>query len=460
MKSAVLAVVREASEALTIRQVLGIAVEVDVALGLAQGSAKLRARRYEVLICDLEADGAAAAELIGYGLRQGRCGTAIGLADAAATGAAVQAMRQGAADVLLRPLAPEVVQARLRACLQPSPDSASLAGWRSRYAPDFIGEDPKILALLGMIRRIADTDCDVLITGASGTGKELVARCIHNASRRHKNPFVAINCAAIPKDLMESEIFGHSRGAFTGATERRSGKFEVAAGGTLFLDETGEMDLSMQSKFLRVIQEREVTPVGDSRTFKVDVRLVSATNQDLDNLRRDKLFREDLYYRLNVVPVHLPALCERPQDIPALAEHFIGRANRRHGRRVHGLSTAARDIFCTYAWPGNVRELQNLVERVVILTGVDGPLGPEDLPPHMLAQPSGGPLGDLRLPEKGLDINETLATVETRLTMDALERSRGNKARAAELLGLKRTTLVERLKKLRLDEVGCGAMAP
>ncbi|RYF11910.1 MAG: sigma-54-dependent Fis family transcriptional regulator, partial [Deltaproteobacteria bacterium] len=209
--------------------------------------------------------------------------------------------------------------------------------------------------------------------------------------------------------------------------------------------------LALQSKFLRVIQEREITPIGDSRTFKVDVRIVSATNQDLDNLRRDKLFREDLYYRLNVVPVHLPALRERPLDIAALAQHFIERANRRHGRRVVGLSTDASLALSNYRWPGNVREMQNLIERVVILKVGEGLIGYDDLPPHIVEKSPGGSLSELRLPESGLDINETLAVVETRLTLDALERAKGNKARAAELLGLKRTTLVERLKKLHLE---------
>jgi transcriptional regulator with PAS, ATPase and Fis domain len=329
----------------------------------------------------------------------------------------------------------------------------SLATWRAAYTPELLGEDPKIIDLLSMIRRIARTDCDVLITGASGTGKELIARCIHRASRRHKGPFVALNCAAIPKDLMESEIFGHTRGAFTGATERRSGKFEVAAGGTLFLDETGEMDLSMQSKFLRVLQEREVTPVGDSRTFKVDVRIVSATNQDLDDLRRDKLFREDLYYRLNVVPVHLPTLFERPQDILCLAEAFIERAAKRHGRKIRGIDSSAERILQNYRWPGNVREMQHLMERVVILKEQEGQITADDLPSHLRDQPLSSPFGELRLPEAGLDINQTLAVVETRLTLDALQRAGGNKAKAAELLGLKRTTLVERLKKLQLDEI-------
>jgi DNA-binding NtrC family response regulator len=451
MKQSILILASSSAEAAGIKTCAGDTFSVEAVSSVPQAELALAAKVCDLLLMDAGYL-TAAPQLLADALRRGRARQVVILAAPHQFERAIVAMRQGAVDVLSQPVQPEALQQLLLRCLGTAASDTQLQSWRKRYAPDFIGEDPKIISLLSMIKRIADTDCDVLITGASGTGKELIARCIHSASRRHKNPFVALNCAAIPKDLMESEIFGHSRGAFTGATERRSGKFEVAAGGTLFLDETGEMDLTMQSKFLRVIQEREVTPVGDSRTFKVDVRIVSATNQDLDTLRRDKLFREDLYYRLNVVPVHLPALAERPLDIPSLAQHFIERANRRHGRRVQGLSDSATTVFCDYAWPGNVRELQNLVERVVILKGSDGPIAPEDLPAHVTTRASFGPLSELRLPERGLDINETLALVETRLTLDALERAKGNKARAAELLGLKRTTLVERLKKLHLEE--------
>lgn len=328
----------------------------------------------------------------------------------------------------------------------------SLAAWRALHAPDFIGEDPRILMTLRNVQRIARADCDVMLSGPSGTGKELMARCIHLASRRSKNPFVALNCAAIPRDLMESEIFGHVRGAFTGASERRVGRFEAAAGGTLFLDEIGEMDLALQGKLLRVIQEREFTPVGDNRTCKVDVRIVSATNQDLAALCRERLFREDLYYRLNVLPLQLPSLAERRADIPLLADYFMTRANDRHGRNVRGLTSEAEAVFYAYGWPGNVRELQHLIERLVVLKSEDGPIDYDDLPTHMVQSRDPAGLPRVMLPEHGLDLNETLALVETSLTLDALERAKGNKARAAELLGLKRTTLVERLKKLNLDD--------
>jgi transcriptional regulator with PAS, ATPase and Fis domain len=337
-------------------------------------------------------------------------------------------------------------------------DITDLQAWRDDYASDFIGEHPLVLDVLQALRRIARTQCDVLVTGASGTGKELVARSIHRASDRRNKPFVALNCAAIPKELMESEIFGHARGAFTGATDRRAGKFELAHGGTLFLDEVGEMELSLQSKLLRVLQERELTPIGDASLVKVDVRIIAATNQDLEAQCKERLFREDLYYRLNVVPLHLPTLAQRRSDITLLCSAFLRQANKRHHRALKGLDAGAAAAMVQYDWPGNIRELHNVIERIAVLKPKDEPITRRDLPaniagtpapdspPHAAADPRWA------LPSEGLDINETLATVETRLTLDALRRSNGNKAKAAELLGLKRTTLVERLKKLNLTE--------
>jgi sigma-54 specific flagellar transcriptional regulator A len=340
-------------------------------------------------------------------------------------------------------------------------DITGLQAWRDEFAPDFIGEHPSMLDVLSALRRICATHCDVLVTGASGTGKELVARSIHRASSRRNKPFVALNCAAIPKELMESEIFGHAKGAFTGASERRAGKFELAHGGTLFLDEVGEMELSLQSKLLRVLQERELTPVGDAALIKVDVRIVAATNQDLELLCKERLFREDLYYRLNVVPVNLPTLAQRRSDITLLMSAFLHQANQRHHRALKGFDATAAAAMVQYDWPGNVRELHNAIERICVLKPQEGPITWHDLPAKIASNVSPTRAGQPHTPERaghgmtlplaGLEINETLATMETRLTLDALRRSKGNKARAAELLGLKRTTLVERLKKLNLN---------
>ena len=431
--------------------------DVDVAQGVGPGRERLDTRTYDGLLVDPGHDSGQSHALISYALRTARCYAAWVVSGTPTVQAAVGAMRAGAHDFIAKPFDNQTLLQTLRNTFQistPPPDD--LQDWRRLHAPDLIGCDPQLLATLTLVRRIADTDCDVLITGASGTGKELIARSIHMASARRNKPFVAINCAAIPKDLMESEIFGHARGAFTGATERRGGKFEAADGGTLFLDEVGEMDATLQGKFLRVIQEREFSPIGDNRVVKADVRIISATNQNLEQLCRDRIFREDLYYRLNVVPIHMAPLKERRQDIPLLVEWFLARACRRHNRKLFGIDSAAMRYFCEYAWPGNVRELQNLIERMVVLKADDEPVSARDIPLPLMRSGAADFLEHIRLPQNGLDINEALARMETRLTLEALQQAHGNKAKAAELLGLKRTTLVERLKKLSLigaDEV-------
>jgi two-component system response regulator AtoC len=323
--------------------------------------------------------------------------------------------------------------------------------WRCAYAPDLIGESRLFLKVLDIVRRIAATDCDVLLQGKSGTGKELIARVLHQASGRSHKPFVAINCAAIPKELLETELFGHARGAFTGAFEKKQGTFQTADGGTLFLDEVGELELSLQGKLLRVIQEREVIPVGDTKPQRVNVRIVSATNHPLDVLCQEKKFREDLFYRLNVVPITLPLLSERAEDIPVLAQYFIEKANRVYHRHIPGVLPEALECLKTYPWPGNVRELQHAMTRLVILKPSDTVVGLEDvmsvLPRSVLEKE-----WDISLPSGGLHIDALVEKITRQLTLDALKRSGGNKAKAAELLGLKRTTLVERLKKLSLNQ--------
>ena len=448
------------NEAATTRRLQGalrpLGYDVDAAIGGRAALDRLGQRTYDMTVVDMAAREVNGLGVLDYALRHARCRAVILTSELTSVAEAVQAMREGAVDFITKPFALEALQAAIHKALgaavgRPRSD---LDAWRQQHAPDFIGDDPKTLELLGMLQRIASSDCDVLLSGASGTGKELVARCLHRASSRQSQPFIAINCAAIPRELMESEMFGHARGAFTGANERRRGKVEAAAGGTLFLDEIGEMDLGLQGKFLRVIQEREICPVGDNRTVRVDVRVVSATNQDLEALCRAKQFREDLLYRLNVVPLQLPQLRERPADVAPLAQHFVERANRRHSRRVAGIGPAALARLRTYSWPGNVRELQNLVERLVVLKDGDGPLQEADLPPHLLLQPSllGAEPDILRLPEYGLNIDEAISRMEIRLTRDALARANQCTARAAELLGLKRTTLVQRLKKMRLNQ--------
>jgi len=341
-----------------------------------------------------------------------------------------------------------------------------------------IGQSTSLRDVFRILAKVAPTDSTVLVTGESGTGKELLVRALHSNSQRRSMPFVPINCGAIPKELLESELFGHEKGAFTHAIRSRPGRFELADGGTIFLDEIGEMDLTLQVKILRVLQEKEIERVGGAGVKKVDVRIVAATNRDLEREVAAGRFREDLYYRLNVIPLHLPALRERGGDILVLAEHFMRRFCERKGRRCLALAPDTRKVLAAYSWPGNVRELENFMERLSILAD-DDVVPPADLPrkildevgdivslpeptppdplPVVAGAVSGGmPAGfswptitDLR--DKGLNLKDFLDTVEERLLDEALTMAEGVKNQAAEILGIKRTTLIEKLKKKRTD---------
>ena len=313
-----------------------------------------------------------------------------------------------------------------------------------------IGLSESLVEVYRVIDRVADTTCTILITGDSGTGKELVARAVHRKSPRTNKAFVAVNCGAIPEALLESELFGHARGAFTGAHANKIGRIALAEGGTLFLDEIGEMPMSLQVKLLRVLQAREYSPVGDNRTLKADVRIVAATNVNLENAVQAGTFREDLYYRLNVIHLTVPALRERPEDVPLLVQHFLKKAKERVGRTtIGGVSRAAAQILADYQWPGNVRELENTVERAVLLC--QGPLiEPKDLPQRLCGLGVEKRMSP-RLPDTGLDLRNAVESFENQLIRQALERTKWNKKQAASLLGLNRTTLVEMLKRKRIN---------
>ena len=312
-----------------------------------------------------------------------------------------------------------------------------------RYGLDnIVGESEALRSSLDLVRKVADTEATVLILGESGVGKELFARAIHYNSPRSQHPFVAVNCGAIPEELLESELFGHVRGAFTGAIRERIGRFRAAQGGTLFLDEIGDMSPNLQIKLLRVLQEREFEPVGSSKSERADVRVVAATNQDLDMLIKERRFREDLYFRLNVVPINVKPLRERREDIPLLTEHFLA-IQRRIFPDLKGITTVAQKALVEYSWPGNVRELQGLIERFSILKR-DGWIEMEDLPSQF-----GGteqPAHHLNLPPGGIDFSQTVDEFETNMILQALESTGWNKNQAALLLRLKRTTLVEKIR--------------
>jgi transcriptional regulator with PAS, ATPase and Fis domain len=308
------------------------------------------------------------------------------------------------------------------------------------------GSHPVMEKILSVSRRVAATDSTVLIMGESGTGKELIARFIHSNSRRSNQPFIAVNCGAIPAELLESEMFGHERGAFTGAVGARMGMFQLASGGTIFLDEIGEMSSQLQVKLLRVLQERDIRPVGSDRCVKVDVRVVAASNRDLAMEVEKGRFREDLYYRLQVIPVLLPPLRERRSDIPVLVTHFLDKYNAKHEGRDCRIADDAMVHLWEYDWPGNVRELENLVERLVVLSE-DGNVQVDHLPPNIRSFISEKKIPRPSLTEDGIDLNKAVEEFEYRLIDEALRRTKGNKQAAARLLGLKRTTLVAKLRR-------------
>ncbi len=315
----------------------------------------------------------------------------------------------------------------------------------------FIGSCPAIQKVIRQIEKVAPSESTVLLLGESGTGKELIAQSIHYRSNRKNGRLVPINCGAIPQDLLESELFGHVKGAFSGATADRPGRFAHADGGTLFLDEVGELPLPLQVKLLRVLQECEVTPLGSNRTLKVNVRIIAATNQNLEELVEKKLFREDLYYRLNVIPIHLPALRERKPDIPLFVDYFIRMFNKKLGSDLKGFTQDALNSLIHYPWPGNIRELRNFIERLAILN--DGELiGLRDLPEKIqrYKNESSSPV-DITLPDAGINFYDAVDRFEKALIIQALNRTDWNKNRAAALLDMNRTTLVEKIKKKEIS---------
>ena len=360
---------------------------------------------------------------------------------------AKEAIQLGAIDYFEKGREPDELMHRIERALAGKAlrqENANLrAQVRDRYGlPGLLAASAQMAQVVELVRRVAPTSATVLIQGESGTGKEVIAKAIHHASERARGPFVAINCGALPETLLESEIFGHVRGAFTGASGAKKGLFEEAHGGTLLLDEIGEMAPSLQVKLLRALQSGEIRPVGSTQSITVDVRIVAATNRDLEQLIRQGGFREDLFYRLNVIPVTLPPLRERREDIPLLAEHFLGRAGARLGRSLR-LSPAALDRLLRYPWPGNVRELENAIERTAILARHEV-IEPDDLPPHVTG---GVVLG----PAPRLERAHTLADTERAHIIQTLERCSWNHSRAAETLGIGRTTLWRKLKEYGID---------
>ena len=419
------------------------------------GAIRVRQDRFDLILTDIRMPGVDGFEIIATARQHAPHTPVIAMSGNAEIPDAVRAMHAGARDFLIKPFDGRALEEAVAAVLRPqnpSQDPPDPRDWRDRNAPWLLGADPAMLPVLALLSQVADTRCTVLITGESGTGKELAARSLHAGSARASKSFVAVNCAAIPQNLVESELFGHSRGAFTGATATRLGKFGQADGGTIFLDEIGEMELGVQAKLLRLIQDGELYPVGEETPHNIDVRILAATNRNLEHEVETGRFRADLYWRLNVIPIEMPSLRERTTDIVRLSEYFLGRANERHRRQVTSIDPQTMALMKSYWWPGNIRELENLVERMVIVKG-SGVLMPSDLPASVRTpRPTparGAPVPEL--PESGADLKTILEAVEEKMIGEALVRTGGNKNRAAELLGLNRTTLVEKLRRRRVS---------
>ncbi len=367
---------------------------------------------------------------------------------------AVEAMRRGAEDFLPKPFQPGHVELTVQKALERGELREENRALRAALpgGKTLVGDSPALLDLAEQARKAADSKSTVLLLGESGTGKEVIARSIHSWSPRANRPYIAVNCVALSEELLESELFGHEKGSFTGAHQQKLGKFELANHGTIFLDEVGDIRESLQTKLLRVLQEHEFERVGGNRTIRVDIRVLAATNRNLEEAVRSGRFREDLYYRLNVVRLQIPPLRERREDIPALAEHFLRKYNAETGKSIPGISAAALEALLAHGWPGNVRELENAIERAVVL-GSGAAISPADLAlrgaaPSTAASASRGAPAD----DDGLAFHEAVEAFKKRHLKRALDLASGNQTRAAELLGLQRTYLARLIKNLAIKE--------
>jgi DNA-binding NtrC family response regulator len=373
---------------------------------------------------------------------------------------AVEAIKRGAWDFVSKPFQIDELLHVLDSALEQRRLKSENAYLRAQLEEKYrfeglVGKSRAMTHLVQLLETVATTSSTILITGETGTGKEVVARAIHHNSPRRLHRFVALNCSAIPETLLEAELFGHIRGAFTGAVGNRQGRLEQAHRGTLFLDEVGTMTAALQMKLLRVLQERTFERIGDSHTTKVDVRVIAATNSDLGRMVADGLFREDLFYRLNVIPVQLPSLRERKEDIPLLVQHFLEKFAAQAGaaRGPITFSQEAMRRMMAYVWPGNVRQLENAIERACAFSAGRSQIELSDLPQEVQQAQELALSSPVTLPEEGIDLERFVANLERELIERSLERTGGNKGQAARLLNLKRTTLVEKLKRIQRDSV-------
>lgn len=444
---------------------------VDVAEDGNQARSMVQERHYDLAILDIKMPGASGLEVLTF-IRDERPATLVIIMTAEATMEhAVTAMKNGAYDYLTKPFDLSALDAIIFKATKAAEVTEQIDQLKSEiqsqysFGRSIIGNSQAMQNVYKTLGRVAGSDVTVLITGESGTGKELIARAIHMNSPRLGKPFVALNCAAIPRELLENELFGHERGAFTGATEHKAGKFEQAEGGTLFLDEIGDMPLELQAKLLRVLQEKEITRTGGQQTIKVNVRIVAATNQNMMEQVETKTFREDLYYRLNVVPIALPALRERREDIPALVEFFLQKARQDFGIDAIECSAQALELLINHAWPGNVRELENTIKRASllcpnhVLTPADFPdlyskgstTPNEDSLEALVCRKLESSLAQMNLCEMNNLYEMVLHQIERPLINIVLQKARCNQVRAAEILGINRNTLRKKINTLNIE---------
>jgi two-component system nitrogen regulation response regulator GlnG len=444
--------------------------QVDLAVNGREALLMSRKQTYDLAVLDIKMPGISGLELLTKFREECPQALVIIMTAESSMKNAVEAMKRGAYDYLTKPFDLDALDAIIYKAQKTADVSAEVSLLKQEIKDHYqlertiIGQSQPMQRLYKMLGKIAPSDVTVLIYGESGTGKELIARAIHFNSSRLGKPFIALNCAAIPRELLESELFGHEKGAFTGATERKIGKFEQAKDGTLFLDEIGDMPLELQAKMLRVLQEKEITRTGGSTTIQVNTRIVAATNQELKDKVQKKEFREDLYYRLNVVPLDLPPLRDRREDIPALTDYFLTRAGDEYGTAASGVTKEAMELLCNYEWPGNIRELENIIQRAALLSP-DALLNAADFPSLVMGHTNSGndasleglinqklqsSLSQIDLQDMNNLYEMVLHQMERPLINIVLAKTRGNQVKAAEVLGINRNTLRKKIQTLNI----------
>ncbi len=428
--------------------------DVQVASDGAQALHVLDEQEIDVVLSDLRMPGMDGLTLIQRILARPSSPACILLTAYGSIDTAVEAIKRGASDFLTKPVNLDELEIRIQSALRSRSMEQENQSLRQQLDERFglesmVGQSPALLDVLDTIRQVAPARTNVLISGETGTGKELVARAIHQLSPRAKAPLITVHCAALPANLLESELFGHEKGSFTGATERRPGRFEMADGGSLFLDEIGEIDSTVQVKILRVLEERTFERVGGRETLDVDVRLIAATNRDLEAMVNEGTFREDLFYRLNVVTVALPSLRERREDIPLLMRKFLDEFSAENKKEIEGVTSDCMNALIDYNWPGNIRELRNVIERMVVLSRQPR-LTLRDLPPHI--RPDGAGRGSSRTQSQSVSGDLSLEEMERNMILRALETNQGSRTKAAEALGISRRTLHRKLNEYGLRD--------